>query len=464
MKRSIRDTDGGAQKPPAKRAATTKRAAPASKKTAAKPTETAEPAVTAGPAPPAESPSGNSRIPNTRRVPVGPNGEFFIPQVFPQESIKALDKMVLSKRWSSIDGDPDHGFTLMNRRWWELNGPWLEANKKSIGLTAKHWKMREEAFAKGEPRADDEGDAPDDFVCIHPPALEARDSEEDEYDDDDEDEDEDEEDDEDDDDEQKEGAKARKEKAREEHAAMHKVVGKLASLHPEHKWVSTMRGNERHKWWISELLKRDQDDFAMHVYNDFTWYGTIEVLENLFVNFEKVLKRKTHTPMELWFELEGLALVLNSGCVEFQMCDDADRCGKILELVGYMTITVIASLQKNDLFVQDSSIPNIGIMLALVLSYAHSMGADYGWEDQIGWTPYVVKQATIAKITLAGPKKFDETLEGINELGAGKTAASQAKWSKGTFPSKLAAYGNRGGNQFDITTFSAAERRKYSYA
>lgn len=119
------------------------------------------------------------------------------------------------------------------------------------------------------------------------------------------------------------------------------------------------------------------------------------------------------------------------------MCDDADRCGKILELVGYMTITVIGSLQKNNLFAKDSQIPNIGIMLALVLSYAHSMGTDYGWEDQVGWTPYVVKQATIAQITLAGPKRFDETLEGINELGAGKTAASQAKWSKGTFPSKV---------------------------
>lgn len=119
------------------------------------------------------------------------------------------------------------------------------------------------------------------------------------------------------------------------------------------------------------------------------------------------------------------------------MCDDADRCGKILELLGYMTITVITSLQKNNLFIKESRIPNIGIMLALVLSYAHSMGVDYGWEDQVGWTPYVVKQATVAQITLAGPKKFEETLEGINEWGAGKTAASQAKWAKGTFPSKV---------------------------
>lgn len=459
MKRSIRDTDDGssAQKPPAKRAATTKRASPR-KKTAAQVTESPEPVEIAGPAP-ADSPSPSSGVPNTRRVPVGPNGEFFIPQTFPRESI--LDKMVVSKRWVQIDGDPNHEFTLGNRRWWELNSPWLEANKKSIGLTAKHWKMRDEAFAKGEPRGDDEGDNPDDFVCISPPALEASSSE----DDGDEDQDDDEEnDDEDEEEERHAEAKAGKEKAREEKCERHKAVGKLAALHPEHKWVSSMRGNERHKWWISELLKRDQDDFLMHIYNDFTWYGTIEVLENLFVNFEKVLKRKTHTSMELWFELEGLALVLNSGCVEFQMCDDADRCGKILELVGYMTITVIGSLQKNNLFAKDSQIPNIGIMLALVLSYAHSMGTDYGWEDQVGWTPYVVKQATIAQITLAGPKRFDETLEGINELGAGKTAASQAKWSKGTFPSKLAAYGSRGGNQFDITTFSAAERKKYSYA
>jgi hypothetical protein len=280
MKRSIRDTGDGssAQKPPAKRAATAKRAA-ASKKTAAQATESPEPVVIAGPAP-AASPSPSSSIPNTRRVPVGPNGEFFIPRTFPRESIKALDKMVVSKRWVQIDGDPNHEFTLGNRRWWELNSPWLEANKKSIGLTAKHWKMREEAFAKGEPRGDDEGDNPEDFVCISPPALEARDSEEDEDEDEDEEEEEDEEN-EEENEEAAEEAKASKEKAKEEQCAMHKVVGKLASLHPEHKWVSTMRGNERSKWWISELLKRDQDDFLMHVYNDFTWYGTIEVMENI---------------------------------------------------------------------------------------------------------------------------------------------------------------------------------------
>ncbi|KAL6862092.1 hypothetical protein J3F83DRAFT_716909 [Trichoderma novae-zelandiae] len=452
MKRSLRDSSAGssAQLPPAKKAATTRRAA-ASKTTAAKAKETAETAVIAGPAPASESPSGSSTILNTRRVPVGPNGEFFIPQTFPRESIKALDKMVLSKRWVSIDGNPAHELTLGSRRWWELNSPWLEANKKSIGLTAKQWKMREEAYAKGEPRGDDEGDKPDDFVCIFPPACEAKDSEDEEGED------------EDDDEEGDEGARARRSKSREENIALDKLVGKLASLHPEHKWVSTMRGNERHKWWISELLKRDQDDFLMHVYNDFTSYGTIEVMENIFVNFEMVLKRKTHTPMELWYELEGLALVLNSGCIEFQMCDDPDRCGQILELVGYMTITVITSLKKNKLFIKDSQIPNIGIMLALVLTYAHTMGTDFGWEDNVAWTPYVVKQATIAKITLAGPRKFAETLEEINEQGAGETTASQAKWSRGTFPSKLAAYGSRGGTQFDITKMSAAERKKHSY-
>ncbi|KAM0260082.1 hypothetical protein ACHAQJ_003007 [Trichoderma viride] len=442
-KRTIGETDGASSttNPPAKKVATSKRASRSKK-------------VELEILPPPASPNGNRR-----RVPLGPNGEYFIPKIMPRECLKAIEKMHLPPGWvSTIDATPDHGLSLKDRKWWELNSPWLEANKKNLGLSAKHWKMRDEAYAKDQPREEDEGSSPDDFICIFPPGGEQKDP--DEYDDDDGDDDDEEEENEDSNAEKKNKDK----EASADEAAMYKNVGKLASLHPGHTWVSSMCGDERMEWWLMEILKRDQDGFCMHIYNDFTYYGTIEVLENLFVNFEKVHKRKSHTPLELWQELEGLALILNSSFVEMELCDDSDRCGQILELIGFMTLTVIASLQKQGLFAQDSQIPNIALMLALLVKYAWTTNAHGGvWDDEITWIFSVLKHAEDANITLSGPAKFAEILEEMKDTALEQTTASRKKWTKSTFAKKFASYGSRGGNEFDIAKMPAAQRKEYSF-
>lgn len=266
MKRSIRETDGGAgnaRNPPAKKAATSKRASSTKDsevESALRPESSA-------------APNGN-----IRRVPLGPNGEYFIPHILPRECFKAIEKMHLPPRWvNAIDATPDHELCLTNRKWWELNSPWLEANKKAIGLNAKHWKMRDGAYGKGQPLEEDEGNLPEDFICIFPPGGEQKGS--DDEDDEDEEDEEEEEDEEDENDSLNKKGKSKESST--DVSTMCKVMGKLASLHPDHVWVSSMRGHERQKWWLMEILKRDQDGFSMHVYNDFSYYGTIEVLENL---------------------------------------------------------------------------------------------------------------------------------------------------------------------------------------
>jgi hypothetical protein len=42
-----------------------------------------------------------------------------------------------------------------------------------------------------------------------------------------------------------------------------------------------MRGIDRCDWWQQEALKRNQDEFDMHIYNDFTGYGMHELMENI---------------------------------------------------------------------------------------------------------------------------------------------------------------------------------------
>ena len=56
---------------------------------------------------------------------------------------------------------------------------------------------------------------------------------------------------------------------------------KLADGHPEYNWIATKTGFELLLKWMDELSKRDQDNFGMYIYNDFTGYGTMEVMENM---------------------------------------------------------------------------------------------------------------------------------------------------------------------------------------
>lgn len=287
-------------KPPAKRAATsakkassTKRAATSTKKaSASKETSSSGTAqATAAAAPPSQS--SDDPFGKRSKIPLGPNGELMIPQVLPSECFKVIEKLLLPPGWvRNIDATPDRSLSLSNRRWWEANCFWLESNKKALGLNAKHWKMREEAFKDGPPLEEDDANTPEEFICIYPLEDEENSNDEDADDEEDEDEDRDNKDGEGDENKDDEVAgSGNKESdphknckhppidAKEE--ALRKRVGKLASRHPEHLWVSTLGGYERFKWWTQEICKRNQDDYAMYIYNDFSWYGTIEVLENM---------------------------------------------------------------------------------------------------------------------------------------------------------------------------------------
>ncbi|OPB46008.1 hypothetical protein A0O28_0061280 [Trichoderma guizhouense] len=442
-------------KPPAKRAATsTKKAAATSTKKASATKET--------------SSSGQRRRRQQQRRPHN---------LLPNECLKVIEKLLLPPRWVyTIDATPDRELTLSYRRWWETNGLWLESNKKALGLNAKQWKMREEALKDDSPLEGYDANALEDFICMNPPAGERDSNDGDEDGEEDEDEDKDNEDGEEDGEEDgddevrgsgnKESSADKKGKNKEadtEKEALRKRMGKLASQHPEHLWVISLGGFERYRWWSQEICKRNQDDYSMYIYNDFSWYGVIEVLENMFVQFERVLKSKNHEPLDVWREIEGLAWLLNGGNAEFEMCDDGERCQLILELFGSMIIAAIDELQKKSLFTKDSKFPNIPITLSLLIKYAWTMGrGDYGFDDNIDWVFYVVQQAEAADITLGGPSGFEETLKEIKDELSKKTEASFSKVGKGKFINKFKSYGSRGGEQYVIAKMPAAQRKRHT--
>lgn len=180
-----------------------------------------------------------------RHISRGPNGEAFIPHIIPKEYADAMKKLPIPFSWiAGIDATPGREMTTGDREWWETHGAWLEKNKKALKLKDADWKLRDEALAKEVPRKEDEGYEDFDFVCIRKPRNPWEDEE-------------------------------------EEPEAGKNPVGKLASLHPDHKWVFSMLGQDRSQWWILEAMKRDPDEFGMHIYKHFGNYGKFEVMENI---------------------------------------------------------------------------------------------------------------------------------------------------------------------------------------
>ncbi|RSL95379.1 hypothetical protein CEP52_012067 [Fusarium oligoseptatum] len=255
-----------------------------------------------------------------RRIARGPKGEIFLPEIMPQECAKVIKDIPMPGGWvRGIDATPDRSMTLNSREWWEEFGPWLEQHKKKLKLSAADWKKKDAALKKDpEIVPEDEGNDDWDFICCSKPNVESR---RDEYEGEEESEDsEDDEEDEDEEEDTEEGgndngkgkAKDKGKKQREK-----KPIDKLASLHPKWPWVFTVLGRDRLRWWIQEATKRDQDNFGLHYYNDFTWYGALEVVETAISTFDAAFKPKA-SYRDWWPEVEGLILGLYSTFLEFE--------------------------------------------------------------------------------------------------------------------------------------------------
>ncbi|KAH6880712.1 hypothetical protein B0T10DRAFT_540235 [Thelonectria olida] len=407
-----------------------------------------------------------SSTPVQRRISRGPNGETLIPRVMPQECHKEIPKIPIPSSWIfAIDATPDCSMTLESREWWEDYGPWLEANKSKLKLSAKNWNRKEIAMKKEWKLKKDEGNDHWDFVCLPEPRY---------RDDDKEDEDETEEEEEENEDEngnegENESGEAPKTKKN--------PAGKLASAYPDHISTISMLGRDRASWWQLESLKRDQDDFLMHIYNDFTNYGRLEVIENIFLHFEKILKDKNVSHHEVWASYEGFVATIQSGLLGFAMCDDSNKCAAIIELIGFLTIIVLDFLKKRGVLSPDSDIPNFGFTLASIIQWVWLLTSDFTeWRPKATWVYRVMDMAEEAGITLRDPGKWDELVEKIN---ANKPASkSLNKWKPVSWTTKLRTFksnhgqsvfgrgpvGGIGGDYYDITKMSAEERKERSYA
>lgn len=59
------------------------------------------------------------------------------------------------------------------------------------------------------------------------------------------------------------------------------MCNKPATELPDHIWFLTRAGFELFVQWREQQEKRHQHNLGMYFYNDFTGYGTREVMENM---------------------------------------------------------------------------------------------------------------------------------------------------------------------------------------
>jgi hypothetical protein len=80
-----------------------------------------------------------------------------------------------------------------------------------------------------------------------------------------------------------------------------------AATNPEHPWVVSWAGFCKFTNQFIHASLRDPDNFNMYTYNDHAGLGALEVLQNLFLDFEEAAKEKRGEWREQWAVCEGTA-------------------------------------------------------------------------------------------------------------------------------------------------------------
>lgn len=92
-----------------------------------------------------------------------------------------------------------------------------------------------------------------------------------------------------------------------------------ADAHPNHPWIVTKAGYDLYKEWAHQLHCRDPDNFGTYITSKWDGYGASEVVENMFLAFNKEVKKskKKREPLVMWSHIEGMALFLDRACCGF---------------------------------------------------------------------------------------------------------------------------------------------------
>ncbi|KAF6834027.1 hypothetical protein CPLU01_05160 [Colletotrichum plurivorum] len=255
------------------------------------------------------------------------------------------------------------------------------------------------------------------------------------------------------------------------------LCDKLAADHPEAPYVITRAAY--HKLMNQQVKSqvRNPDSFDMHTFNDHAAYGSLQVLQNLILDFEEA----EGCWKEQWVVCEALApliwyLQLGS---EFGMIDDGESAMKTAKLVGNMFLAMLARLEREGVLKPDSEVKDLGFVMAGFLKVAESFRDCSLLEDEDKVRNYVAAYAKKHGIKLGGVPKLDELLAGVDDKEKLPTpeehgddpwgfAAALEEYKKGGnscdfFVPKHSSKSAIGGDSLDITSWTPAERKKASF-
>ncbi|KAI1761581.1 hypothetical protein GGR53DRAFT_20930 [Hypoxylon sp. FL1150] len=293
-------------------------------------------------------------------------------------------------------------------------------------------------------------------------------------------------DDDDDDDDDDDGDEDEEEEEEEEEEGCgkkHCVCLKPVAENPEHPWLVSQAGYRKYSTQRIHIDLRDPDGFEMYTFNDHAAYGCIEVIQNLFLDYDEDAHRGWR---EQWAICEGLGLFLFSPMSGIMtMVDDGELAEQTLRLAGRMFLNMLAQLDSQHLVGDATEVKNLGTMMAIYMKLPSDMHP-YGLLEHSGkktkkfapecFDDAILSYANQRGVTLQGPDDIDELtakLDGDVELpkkGAKDPwgwKAALTKYKKKydglmSFMAKKKGSGI-GGDALDVTTWTSAERKAASY-
>jgi hypothetical protein len=281
--------------------------------------------------------------------------------------------------------------------------------------------------------------------------------------------------------------------------------GKPAEEFPDWPYVISEATAELVTEYSLEATKRNQDDFDMYVSNDFTGYGMQEVVENQLREINTLMLKRQLPADELavglWVRLSAFAHWTQLQQLDpWAMIDHAQRWEDTVALIGVAILATLNALDRAKLLKQHTPIKDLGLVLALLgdficdcLDQTTTIPYLSSNDREVCWPYKIVSYAKANNIKIKGvhgiEEKFVRRFDNDDKANYWKRKECVDRWGWGTkvndisplmtLPNDLKwriffrKYGRQrniftrgpliGGNAFDITSWPAAERRKYNF-
>ncbi|KAI1753656.1 hypothetical protein F4782DRAFT_64443 [Xylaria castorea] len=259
------------------------------------------------------------------------------------------------------------------------------------------------------------------------------------------------------------------------------VCFKRLSANPEHPWVISWAGFRKFDTQFTQANLRNPDNFAMYTFNDHAGYGALEVLQNLFLDFEEAAKEKRGDGWrEQWAICECVAhWLLHPASASLTGIDDGDTVHETLHLVGRMFLAMLAQLDELGLVGDATAVKSLGCTMAMYMALASDMRKCNALEDYPRDKPKtaakkfqpdyfddaVLAYANKRGVMLRGPEDIEEVIaEAIGDVNLPAKKAKDPWGWKADFKKYTKSQGGKiGGDHHDITTWSSAERKEASF-